>query len=124
MKLCVFMPGLFLVLLAACGNGELSAMRPVVEVEMVNQSSHDLENAEARFGEHICKWGWVVKAASKSYMHYPHPITPEALLHWDERQGRRLERIDLSKTYPRGKSGRLTFTVYDDRVVTSFREKP
>lgn len=89
---------------------------------MVNQSARDLENAEARFGDHVCKWGSVVKTASKSYMYYPHPITAQMELHWDA-AGHRVEKIDLSKIYPRGKSGRLTFTVYDDRVEVNFREK-
>jgi hypothetical protein len=98
-------------------------MKPAVEVEMVNESSGDLENAEARFGKYVCKWGWVVKGASKSYMYYPHPITAQTELHWDASGSHRTKKIDLSKVYPPGKSGRLTFTVYDDRVAASFRGK-
>lgn len=42
---------------------------------------------------------------------------------WDEPGGHRVEKLDLRKIYPPGKSGRLTFTVHDDRVEAIFREK-
>jgi hypothetical protein len=124
MKLTPLMIGCFVVLLAACGCNGLAATGPVVEVEMYNQSSRDLENAEARFGEHICRWGWVVKTSSKSYMDYPHPVTPKVELHWDAEGTHRVEMLDLSKIYPRGKSGRLRFIVDNDRVSVIFHEKP
>jgi len=106
-------------LLCACGNNRLFA-KPLIEVEIVNDSAVNLENAEARFGEHICRWGIVVRNKSASYMSYPHPITDRVELHWDSR-GHRMHVIDLSNTYMRGKSGRLTFTVSDDRVEAIFR---
>ena len=98
-------------------------MKPAVEVEMVNELSGELENAEARFAEYVCKWGAVVKAASASYMYYPHPITAQAELHWDASGSHRTKKLDLSKVYGPGKSGCLTFTVYDDRVEVGFLEK-
>ena len=113
----------FLVLLAACGNNGIAAMRPEVEVEMSNKSSRDLENAEALFGEYTCRWGWVVKATSASYMYYPYPITAKAELRWDAAGKHHVENVDLRKIYQDGKSGRLTFTVYDDRVEVHFREE-
>lgn len=97
-------------------------MRPAVEVEIVNRSSRDLENAEARFGDYACKWGSVLKGTSASYMYYPHPISDQVVLHWHAEGSRRMEMLDLGKVYPRRKPGRLTFTVYDDRVAVSFRE--
>lgn len=123
MKLGHFLAGIFFLLLAGCGSNGLSAVKSQVMVEIVNQSSRDFENAEARFGRHTCEWGWVVRATSKGYGFYPHPITTETELHWDEPGGHRVEKLDLKKIYPPGKSGRLTFTVYDGRVEVSFREK-
>jgi hypothetical protein len=107
--------------LAGCGSNGFAGI-PEMEIEIVNQSSHRLENALARFGEYKCVWGYVGKTAS--YMLYPHPITAQAELQWDENGKHRAEKIDLRKIYPRGKSGRLTFAVHDDRVEVSFRETP
>lgn len=113
--------GLFFVLLVACGNIRLAAVPPEIGVEIVNRSSRDLENAKAQFGAYSCEWGWVIKGATKGYGFYPHPITAQAELHWDESSGHRVEKIDLRKIYPAGKSGRLTFTVFDDRVEATFQ---
>jgi hypothetical protein len=95
-----------------------------MEVEIVNQSSRDLQNTKARFGDYAFEWGSVVKGGTKGFGFYPHPITAQTELHWDEAGGHRMEKIDLSKIYPPGKSGRLTFTVFDGRVEATFREKP
>jgi hypothetical protein len=94
-----------------------------MEVEIDNQSSRALENTQARFGDNVCKWGHVGKKYSASYMFYPHPITAKTELHWDENGKHRVEKLDLSNIYSAGKSGRLTFTVYDGHVEVSFREK-
>jgi hypothetical protein len=110
-------------LLAGFGSSGQAGVRPEVDVEIINRSSRDLENATARFGQHACGWGWVIRNATKGYGFYPHPITAEAKLHWDQEGKHRVETLDLRKTYPPGKSGRLTFTVYDDRVEVSFRER-
>ncbi len=122
MKLANSVPWLLCALLAACGSSGLSAV-PKMEVEIVNQSSHDLENTRGRFGNYFCAWGRLMKTATASYLSYPHPITPETELHWDVDGKHRVEKLDLRKIYPPGKSGRLTFTVYDGRVEVSFREK-
>ena len=117
------LPWLLCVLLTGCGSNGLAAMKPEVDVEIINQSSHNLENTQARFGGNVCAWGRLVKTASAGYGFYPHPITAQTELHWDEPGGHRVEKLDLRKIYPPGKSGRLTFTVYDGRVEVSFREK-
>lgn len=117
MKLnCLF----FCILLAGCINSGLAGA-PKMEVEIVNHSARSLENAVVRFGSNDCRWGSVGKSAS--YLFYPHPITPEAELHWDEDGKHRMEKLDLKKIYPKGKSGRLTFIVHDGRVEVTFREK-
>jgi hypothetical protein len=109
--------------LAACNGSGVMGGLPEMEVEVVNYSSRDLLNAYARFGEYRCGWGIVGNSFSKSYLFFPHPITPDAELHWDEDGRHRMEKIDLRKIYPPGKSGRLTFTVHDGRVEVGFREK-
>jgi hypothetical protein len=121
MKIEHFMPWLLCVLLTACGSTGLASV-PKIEVEIVNQSSFGLENAEARFGDYACKWGRVGKTFSAIYMSFPHPITEQTKLRWKENGKRREEKLDLRKIYPSGKSGRLTFTVYDGHVEVSFRE--
>lgn len=123
MKLFRVLPWLLCALLAACGGNGLAAMKPEIDVEIVNQSSRNLENAQARFGENACAWGRLVRGATAIYLYFPHAITAQAGLHWDEPSGHRAEKIDLSKIYSRGKSGRLTFTVHEDRVEVGFREK-
>ena len=123
MKLNAIFVGLLCVLLVGCVSHLLAAVKPEVDVVIVNKSSRDLENAEAHFGDHTCRWGWVIKTATNGYGFYPHPITAQAELHWDESGGHRVENLDLSKIYLAGKSGRLTFTVYDGRVEVTFREK-
>lgn len=123
MKSVRLLPWLICALLAACGGSGLAAMKPEVDLEIINQSSRHLENSQVRFGDQTCAWGRLVKTATAIYLYYPHPITAQAELHWDEAGGHRVEKLDLSKTYPAGKSGRLTFTVYDGRVEVVFREK-
>jgi len=100
--------GMFCVLLAASSSNGLAVMKPDVDVEIVNHSMRRLENAQARFGEHICKWGWVIKRAG--YGFYPHRITENAELSWDDEGKHKVENIDLRTIYPPGRSGRLTFT--------------
>lgn len=123
MKLYSLISGILPLFFASCGSSGLTMMKPEIDVEIVNKSSRDLENAKARFGDHTCGWGWVIKSATKGYGFYPHPITAETGLSWDEPGGHRVEKLDLRKIYPPGKSGRLTFTVYDGRAEVSFREK-
>jgi hypothetical protein len=115
--------GIFSLLLASCGSSGLPMMRPEIDVEIVNKSPHNLENTQARFGESVCPWGTLVKSSTAIYLFYPGPITPDAELSWYEPTGRRVEMIDLRKIYPRGKSGRLTFTIHDSRAEATFREK-
>ncbi len=110
-------------MLIGCGANGFTFTNADVQVAIVNQSSHDLENAEAIFGDYTCRAGIVGKTFSKGYMSYPHPITADTELHWDENGKHRIEKIDLRKIYPPGGSGRLTFTVYDDRVEMNFRKK-
>jgi len=124
MKLLGLLSGFVFVFLYGCNGSGSSVIKTDIEVEIFNQSTIDMENAHVVFGKYICKWGWVSKSTSKGYMFYPHPITADAELHWDEVSGHRMEKIDLRKIYLPGKSGRLTFTVYDDRVEVAFREKP
>jgi len=115
---------LFCTLLDGCAGSGLAAMKPEVDVEIVNKSSCNLGNAKAYFGDYVCEWGSVIVSTRKGFGFYPHPITPQTELHWDEAGGHRVEKIDLSKIYPPGKSGRLTFTVYDGRVEATFRPQP
>lgn len=123
MKPYYLLPWLICVLLTGCSSSGFAAVRPKVEVEIINKSARDMENAHATFGEYVCKWGSVIKSTSKGYMYYPHPITVESELHWDEDGKHRMEKLDLRKIYQRGKSGRLSFTVYDGRVGVSFIER-
>jgi hypothetical protein len=100
------------------------AVRPDVDVEVVNSSSRDLSNAEVHFGEHICGWGSVIRGASKGYGFYPHPITADAVLRWwEEGRGQRSENLDLRTVYSRGAAGRLTFTISDSGVKASYRKE-
>lgn len=123
MKLNSLLVGLYCLLLVACGSHGIAIMKPEVDVVIVNRSARLLENAEARFGEYACGWGLVVPGATKGFGFYPHPITAETELHWYVGGIHRVEKIKLSKIFPKGKSGRLTFAVYDDRVEVSFRDK-
>jgi len=113
----------FCILLTACGGSGVTAVKPEIDVEIINQSSRLLENALARFGDYTCEWGYVGKTFSKSYLYYPHPITVQTELSWSEEGKPRVEKLDLKAIYSSGKSGRLTFTVHDDHVETSFVEK-
>lgn len=115
-----FLLGLLCIFLGACTGSGAIAMKPSVDVEFVNRSTRDLRNAAVHFGEHVCEWGFVGKTNTKAYLFYPHPITAKADLHWDEEGKHRVEHLDLSKTYPPGGSGRLTFTVHDGRVEATF----
>ena len=57
--------GFFCLLLGACSGNGFAAVKPDVDVEIVNQSARDLQNAGARFGEHACEWGFVGKTFTK-----------------------------------------------------------
>jgi hypothetical protein len=97
---------------------------PKVDVEIVNHSSHDFENAKADFGSFECKWGWVIKTTTAVYAFYPHPITAKAVLSWSEKErGPQSVELDLVDSYPQGAAGRLTFTVSDSGVKVGFRKE-
>lgn len=100
------------------------AMRAHVDISIENKSSLDIQNARARFGNFACTWGLVSRGAKKIYGDYPHPITGETVLHWEFNGQPKAQNFDLQKIYPRGKSGRLSFIIYDDRAEVSFRESP
>lgn len=100
------------------------AGRPGVEVEIVNRSARDLKDAEARFGDHVCRWGSVARKTSASYMYYPHPITSGVNLRWwEEGRGQRSEAIDLIGIYHQGRAGRLAFIVTDEGATATFHAK-
>ena len=121
-KPAAFFISLICGLLAACGNGGLAAVKPEIDVEIVNHSSRDLQNSEVRFGEHICGWGNTGRTFSKIYLFYPYPITFSTEISWDEEGRNRKEKLDLSKIYIPGEAGRLTFTIYDDHVEAGFKQ--
>jgi hypothetical protein len=121
MKLTCFITGLYCVFLADCQSKGFPSVKPQIEVEIVNQSSNNLQNALAVFGDYQCKWGNVGKSAS--YLFYPHPITATAELHWDRDGKHHVEKLSLAKTYAKGKSGCLTFIIFDDRAEARFAEK-
>ena len=123
MKLNNLCAGLLCLLLVGCGNSGLVAGTTDVDVEIVNRSSHNLENTQVRFAGKVCAWGRLMKTATAIYLFFPNPITPQAEVEWDEPTGHRAEKLDLRKIYPLGKSGRLTFTVFDGRVDVGFRER-
>jgi hypothetical protein len=97
---------------------------PSVDVEIINHSSHDFENAKAVFGSFECKWGWVIRTTTAVYAFYPHPITAGAVLSWSEKErGPQSVSLDLRDIYPQGAAGRLTFTASDSGVKASFLKK-
>jgi hypothetical protein len=122
MNLLSFFPRVLLaVLFIETGCGSI-AMQPEVNVSIENKSARLLENVRAHFGEYECAWGLVAAGATKIYGHYQHPITRETELHWDEAGGHRVQKLELGKIYPPGKSGRLSFTIYEGHAEVEFRE--
>lgn len=120
MKPWSYLLALLFIPLAACG---MVLRKPAIEVTMINSTSRIFREARVHFGSNLCEWGTVVPTGNAGYMHYPHPITPEAELRWEEDGGRQVRKLDLKKIYPTGKSGQLVFTVFDDRVEVKFTEK-
>ena len=96
---------------------------PPVDVEIINRSSHDLANVRALFGDYACEWGTVGKTFTAVYLFYPHPITADTELRWDEQGSPRVEKIDLRQVYRRGQAGKITFTVLDGRAEVAFRKE-
>jgi hypothetical protein len=121
MKFAYLLGGFLVALLTGCGTGALFSRQ--VDIGIVNESSKDLGNTVVRFGANECSLGFVAKTASKVFLFYPEPITAKAELRCATVSGPRVEAVDLSKVYSSGKSGRLTFTVYDDRVEVIFNER-
>jgi hypothetical protein len=103
---------------------QVMATRAVVDVSIENKSDRDIHNARARFGDFACSWGIVSSGAKKIYGNYPHPINVDAELHWEVDGQHKVQKLDLRRIYTRGKSGRLSFTIHDDRAEVSFRELP
>lgn len=124
MKLILHLCGALALGLSFACHGALPGSRPEVEVELYNRSSHELREARVIFGEFDCGWGLVGPTFSKSYLAFPHPITAEARLEWQEQGRTRSERLDLRAVYVAGQSGRLTFTVADGRVSVAFKPRP
>lgn len=123
MKFVYFVVSAIGVLVGACSCGSPSAMNPAITLEIVNESSDDIRNAEVRFSESSCKWGTVVRNTSASYISYPHSISSDAEMHWDSGGVHHNEKIDIRHIYRFGDSGDLTFTVYDSHVSAEFRQK-
>lgn len=97
---------------------------PPIEVELFNFSSEDIREAEARFGEAICSWGYVSSRVSASHMSFSQPITDEAVLTWRGSRGPRSERVNVKAVFQRGVRGRLSFRLYDNRIDVRFFPKP
>ena len=97
--------------------------QPEIDLRIENKSSKDVEHTRARLGKYESSWGHVSVAANATNGLYPHPITAETELHWDVLGQHKEQQFDLKKIYPKGKSGRLTFTIFDDRAEVSFREE-
>jgi hypothetical protein len=91
-----------------------------LEMEIVNKGSTSLNEVEVHVGKYACRWGLVVKNGRKSYLYFPHPITPTAEFHCDTDGKHRVHPLDLKTIYRNAKSGKLNFTVYDDRVEVAF----
>lgn len=98
--------------------------KPAIDVIAQNKSQVELNEVCIQFGKSNCEFGVVIPGTSAGYLYYPHPITPDAELSWLEGERKQVRKIDLRKIYPKGKSGKLTFTVFPDRVEVIFKEKP
>jgi len=110
---------LFFVPLAACG---MALRRPAVELMIVNNSVYVLKEARVYLGGNVCGWGTVIPGGTKGYLHYPHPITPDAEMRWEGDGGPHIRKIDLKKIYPKGKSGQLVFVVFEKHIEVKFIE--
>jgi hypothetical protein len=108
---------------SAC-HGVFPGSRPEVEVELYNRSATEMRDARVFFGGFACDWGNLGPTFSKSYLAFPHPITAEARLEWQEQGRLRSERLDLRGVYAIGQSGCLTFTVAAGRVTVAFKPRP
>ncbi len=117
-----FLCCLLCTLLFASMGCQVMVMHIEVDVSVENRSSRDIENARARFGGFACSWGLLSSGAKKIHGQYPHPITAEAELHWEVNGQHKSRKFDLRELYSPGRSGRLAFTIYDDRAEVSFRE--
>jgi hypothetical protein len=109
------------VLLTSCGGNGIRLSNPEVDVEIFNRSSRDLRESGVKFGEFMCAWGTVVRTGNAVYVFYPHPITLTAVFSALYGTEPREEKLDLKNVYIPGKSGRLSFTVFDDRVEATFK---
>lgn len=105
----------FLIGCAGAAPGAVST-----EVEVVNESAWNAREARVSFGAHECPWGVVSRGKSKSYLFFPHPITAEAVVAWDDDRGTHRHRVDLTKVYQK-KPGRLTFALRDNEVAARFK---
>ena len=91
MKLARPPAALLALLLFSYGTKGIADMKAEIDVEVINRSSHDMDDVSAHFGEYTCGWGWVVRNSTKDYAFYPHPITFDSELHWNEEGKHRLE---------------------------------
>ena len=124
MKSALIVQNIVCALLFPATSCDSVAVPPEVDVAIENKSSRIIENVRARFGDYQCSWGLVSSGAKKIYGGYAHPITSQAELHWESAGEHKVHKFDLRTTYPEGKSGRLSFVVYDDRAEVSFRASP
>lgn len=110
-------------LLTGCSVSGLVGVKPDVDVEIYNLTSRNLMNAEVRFEKYACQWGTVAAHTSASYLFFPHLITSKSELHWDLNGEHFVETLDLTKVYRPRSSGRLIFTIHDEKADVSFKEK-
>ena len=110
----------FGIALIGCTTHGLAALRPDVDVAILNRTSKPLEKAAVHFGKNYCAWGWVAVGGNAVYLLYPYPITENASLEWIHGDLKKSRQIDLKGIYPKGKNGRINFVVEDSTVTAVF----
>ncbi len=111
------------VLVTCCACRSVAGVN--IDVELKNETSGDVREAEVHFGKHFVfgEHCFVGKGFSKTYIDYPYVEPGKVEVAWTVSGKAQTRPIDISKLIPKGRSGTLTFTIHDDNVKASFKPK-
>ena|SRR5258706_593721 len=104
------------------GCSVFSGMARQIDVVLKNQTPSDIKEAEIYFGEYFVfgEHHLVGKGHGSTYLDYPHVNGTKAEVHWKIGEKEPVKEVDFGKILPKGKSGKLVFTIKGEAVEVEF----
>lgn len=110
---------LLLTMLLACKQQSNTS----IDIAFRNQTTNELDFVEASFGENTCSSGVLIPNALSVTIGYRYQITQVARVRWKATNGVvKIKEVTVNGIVPPRTSGRMTFSIHEDRVVVTFNQ--